>query len=185
MNYQKRILSRVDTLVSQRPKLKPLRDLFSEYLTTDNIGGMELGSRVFDILRDSGVERNSPLYKEVFEIAKEADIYSGENLRSPQEFALVQSPMGEEGISPTTEPYRIMALDMGAPLEDVQEARRRIKHHALGSYFGLDADLVGISVEPIDLEGRTVKDPVPLREDGTHMDTSEYKYAANFPFRRK
>lgn len=185
MNYQQRIMSRVDALVAQQPKLKPLSDLFHEYLTTDNIGGMELGSRVFDILRAAGVERGSPLYKETFGISQEADLYSSENLRSPQEFALIQSARGEEGISPTTEPYRIMALDKGVSLEDIQEARNRIGLSAHGSYFGLDTDLVGISVEPVDSEGRTIRDPLPLREDGKPMTTSEYNYAGNFPFRRK
>jgi len=186
MNYQERISARVDALVLQQPKLEPLRDLFREYLTTDNIGGMELGSRLFDILRATGVDRSSPLYKETFEIATEADLYSSENLRSPQEFALIQTgERGAEGIHPTAEPYRIMVLDKGVSLGDAQEARKRIRLSAPGSYFGLDSDLVGISMEPIDSEGRTVKDPVPLRDDGTTMDPSEYNYSVNFPFRRK
>ena len=32
MNYQERILGRVDALISQQLKLEPLRDLFHEYL---------------------------------------------------------------------------------------------------------------------------------------------------------
>ena len=78
-----------------------------------------------------------------------------------------------------------MALGAGASLQDIQEARKRIGLRAHGYYFGLGADLVGISVEPVDSEGRTIRDPVPLREDGEPINTSEYNYAGNFPFRRK
>ncbi|MBI2075959.1 MAG: hypothetical protein HYT72_01785 [Candidatus Aenigmarchaeota archaeon] len=185
MNYQDRILKRVDTIILQNPGLKPLHDLFQEYLTTDNIRSMSFGSKLTDILRIAGVTETHPAYERVISAAEEADLYGSKSVRSPQEYALIQSPRGEEGISPTKEPYRIMALDMTANLEDVQEARKRIGLSSHGSYFGLPVDFIRISVEDIDSEGRTTRDPVPLREDGTPMDPSAYTYASNFPFRRK
>lgn len=184
MNYQDRILKRVDALISQNPQLKPLHDLFRTYLTTDTVGSMAFGNKLSTILEEAGIPAGA-VYDEAFAAAQEADLHGSKSVRSPQEYALIQSARGEEGISPTNEPYKIMALTSGASLENVQLARSRIRPKALGCYFELGADFVRISVEPIDGEGNTVRDPVPLREDETPMNPREYKYSANFPFRRR
>ncbi len=184
MGYQQRIMNKVDRLTASDSSLEPLRPLFNEYLSTGNIGAMKFGGEVGGILQTSGIDESNPVYAEVIDAAKEAGIYSPQNVKSPQEFALLQSDRGEEGIgSFKGEPYQPFALVMGAALEDVREARNRTKPRAWASYFGVEGDFIRISVESIDSEGRTIRDPIPLQEDGTPR--SEFKYSANFPFRRK
>jgi hypothetical protein len=122
-------------------------------------------------------------------LAEETDVYSPENLKSPQELALIQSSRGEEGISKYENPYTPMALGKGATLGNVRDARRRINNYARGFYFGLEVNSplykdIQISVEEIDDKGNTIADPVPFNEDGTPMDSSLWHYSENFPFRR-
>lgn len=186
MNYEERILIKVDALIAQDPRLQPLHELFESYLTTYELGDMQFGATINDILQTSEIDKGSALYQKVLGIMDESSLYSRNIARSVQEYALVQSDKGEEGIEPVEKPYRIMALDKGVSIADIQLVRTRIKRRAFGLYFGLpDPDsFVRISVEPVNENGETIRDPVPLNEDGTLMDPFLWSYSDNFPFRR-
>ncbi|MBI2971773.1 MAG: hypothetical protein HYY37_05130 [Candidatus Aenigmarchaeota archaeon] len=88
MNYQKRILDKVDSLTAGRPELSPVGDAFRDYFAS-NASGFVFGATLSAVMRTGGIGVEDPLYRELFAAAEEADVYSGENLRTPQEFALI------------------------------------------------------------------------------------------------
>ncbi len=90
--------------------------------------------------------------------------------------------MGSTGYE-AFEPYIPVGIQRGElDLEEAVHVRRVLGFYRIqmtGKYFGLDV-LKGpyrISLEPLDENGNTVRDPMPL-------DTDDFHYSADFPNRR-
>lgn len=122
--------------------------------------------------------------------------YDINDLKTPQEIALIHSEIGEAGFKVDSEPYQPMILrddpktrDKEVPIDGISIGnllmqRELLKHsEAHGFYFGFGENYaIKISLEPLDEKGRTVKDPIPL--DERLAPIRAYTKSRDFPYRR-
>lgn len=104
------------------------------------------------------------------------------NSSTCQEQILMGGTISEERYK--KEPYKPLGvIDNTMSIESANMWRRMIKKiYVLGVYFGLDGRRVGISLEPLDERGNTIRDPVLLDKDDNPLPT---QYGNDFPYRRR
>lgn len=109
------------------------------------------------------------------------------DLITPQEYALLQSGRGADGIGKElhTNPYKPMILRENPSTSIAAVNAQRAKRDAYGGwglYFGLGEKLIKITLEPLNEKGETVTDPRPL--DERLQPVAPYVKSPNFPFAR-
>ena len=103
------------------------------------------------------------------------------NINTWQEHTLLGSTVSREYEKEPHKPIGIIEGELS--IEEAQRARELAgRYRAFGNYFWLDRSLVSISLEPLDSDGNTVRDPCVLDDRLNPVATS---YSDNFPARRE
>lgn len=98
-----------------------------------------------------------------------------------QEHQILGSTQKEKYAQDPYKPIGIIKRDL--TIIEAQRARRlAVKTGALAHYFNKEMSFIAVSLEPLDSQGNTVRDPVLLDRDLLVIPTT---YAKDFPFRRK
>lgn len=153
----------------------------------DVIGSMMAYSRKYTGKDKNEVEKAiASLAREVNGAFEEKGIYSVGNLMTGQEHSL----MGSSGQANSQEPWkpRILLERQGADIDllNAQRERQGSFPTLLAQYFGLKVyrdTFVQVSLEPLDKNGNTIRDPVPLDEKGQALQI--YVKSSDFPFMRE
>ena len=165
-------------------RVKETLDYIANCLDPDapshTISKMELLSRTLALwhnLDPNDRQRYEELGDQVDKILEERGYR--ENIHTYQEHQIIGST---EWIKYAEEPYKPIGIIKGElTVNETNKARQLAKRQsAFGSYFNLD-DLVQVSLEPLDENGNTIRDPIVLNE---RLEPLPTQYAANFPFKR-
>lgn len=114
-----------------------------------------------------------------------------EYLMTPQEHMLIGSTPsdGKGGIFDGDDPYTPIIFKILEKLDIslVNAQRARLcPGKSLADYFGLETEdrlYVATSIEPLDENGDTIRDPVPLTKKGKPMKNG-WRYSSDFPYGR-
>ena len=122
-------------------------------------------------------QRYEELGKQVDKILEERGYR--DNIYTWQEHKIIGSTVW---IKYSEEPHKPIGIIMGEfTVEEANRARQLAKRQsAFGQYFGLD-DLIKVSLEPLDENGNTVRDPRVLDDKLEPVPT---QYSPDFPFKR-
>jgi len=133
--------------------------------------------------RNAFFKKAEPLIERVMEHL--ADLGYREDISTYQEHKLVGSTQWREYSKNPHKPIGVMKGDL--TVEEANRARGLERFQgALRYYFGIEEDidkfLVNISLEPLDADGNTVRDPRVLDDRLEPVPTS---YIPDFPYRRE
>lgn len=188
-NIREKLLPKLEILLegTSETRSKMIRDVFDVQTDPNTPGHLIKFNGFKHTIDDWGNidTSNRELYEWILNEIYEYHLSKG--FLSTADYLTTQEQMvigGTPTIDDCDEPHKPLGLIIGEHnIEKINRARevQIAQYHGVGYYFGLDEPFVWMSLELLDEEGNTIRDPIPL-DDQLKPILSEYR--DDFPFRR-